>query len=261
MNNNQRIKPVVLTDLDDTLFQTKRKMQQELTLSADHIAALDRSFIPRSFMSEEQFLFVQWLLENADVIPVTARGTEEIQRVKIPFSSWIITTHGAVILNAQGHVDKIWQEHILDVILPYRDRLITMQQKIAQMMQDKGLNAWVRINYEYDNVPIYFVMKHRDSNQIGQLYQFADELEHLFDTAGFYIHRNGNNIAWIPAPIEKGKAASWLIEKLKKERGAFPLLGIGDSLSDFSFMKLCSWFCIPKKSQFTDAINQSIFGE
>lgn len=261
MNNLEPIKPVVLTDLDDTLFQTKRKMQQELALDVHEVAALDRSLQPRSFMSQEQALFVQWLFQHADLIPVTARGTQEIQRVTLPFNSWMITTHGAVILNSQGEIDESWKSHILHEIAPYRQRLIDLQQNIAQQMENSGLDAWVRINYEYDNVPIYFVMKHRDSNKIAELYEFADKLENMFGTDGFYIHRNGNNIAWIPLPIEKGKAAQWLVDKLRAERGIFPLIGMGDSLSDYSFMKQCSWYCIPKQSQFTQAIKQLIFGE
>ena len=40
--------------------------------------ALDRSLKPRSFMTEEQGMFTDWLLANSELIPVTARGTEEI---------------------------------------------------------------------------------------------------------------------------------------------------------------------------------------
>ncbi len=77
-------KPVVFSDLDDTLFQTRRKMVDELALEPFRTGALDRSLTPRSFMTEEQAMLVDWLLEHADLIPVTARGTEEISRVQIP---------------------------------------------------------------------------------------------------------------------------------------------------------------------------------
>lgn len=46
-------KPVVLSDLDDTLFQTRRKMVDELALEPFKTGALDRSLAPRSFMTEE----------------------------------------------------------------------------------------------------------------------------------------------------------------------------------------------------------------
>ncbi|HIH6548473.1 TPA: hypothetical protein ACYRJA_003820, partial [Proteus mirabilis] len=69
------------------------------------------------------------------------------------------------------------------------------------------------------------------------------------------------NIAWLPEPIEKGKAVTYLLNKLKAERGVFPVIGFGDSLSDHRFMKLCNWYAIPRQSQFANAINTKIFGE
>jgi hypothetical protein len=61
--------------------------------------------------------------------------------------------------------------------------------------------------------------------------------------------------------VEKGLAVSFLVEKLRNERGVFPVIGLGDSLSDHRFMKLCSWYGIPRQSQFAERINQSLFGE
>ncbi|QNQ20339.1 hypothetical protein HF650_11465 [Kosakonia sp. SMBL-WEM22] len=254
-------KPVVLSDLDDTLFQTRRKMVDELALEPFRTGAVDRSLSPRSFMTEEQSMLVDWLLEQAELIPVTARGTEEISRVQIPFRSWAITTHGAVILTPEGKPDEEWKAHMLDKLSTYGERLVTMQRLITEMMEARGINAWARLNYEYDGTPIYMVMKHRDSTRLDELNAIADEIEQQFPTDGFYIHRNSNNVAWLPQPVEKGLAVSWLLEKLRAERGVFPVLGLGDSLSDHRFMQLCSWFGMPRQSQFADAIAQRIFNE
>lgn len=255
------IRPVVFPDLDDTLFQTKRKMIDELDQTPVRVGALDRSLAPRSFMNEEQALLVDWLLANADVIPVTARGTEEYARVKIPFNSWAITTHGAVIISPDGVYDVNWQEHIEAELSSYYKRLVDLQAAITQLMAERGIDAWARINYEYDGIPVYLVMKHTDSIKLDELYAIGDEIEKIFGTEGFYVHRNGNNIAWLPNCIEKGKATRYLLNKLRAERGTFPTIGLGDSLTDFSFLKLCSWYGIPSKSQFSSAIKDRVFGE
>ncbi|WP_368763088.1 hypothetical protein [Klebsiella michiganensis] len=254
-------KPVVFSDLDDTLFQTRRKMVDELALEPFRTGALDRSLTPRSFMTEEQAMLVDWLLEHADLIPVTARGTEEISRVQIPFRSWAVTTHGAVILRPDGTPDDDWKAHMLECLSSYADRLTSMQHIITEFMDARGINAWARLNYEYEGTPVYLVMKHRDSTKLDELNAVGDEIERVFSTQGFYIHRNSNNIAWLPCPVEKGLAVSWLLEKLRQERGVFPVMGLGDSLSDHRFMKLCSWFGLPRQSQFAEAISQRIFGE
>lgn len=258
---NSARSPVVFTDLDDTLFQTRRKMVDELALEPFRTGALDRSLSPRSFMTEEQSMLVDWLLEHADLIPVTARGTEEISRVAIPFKSWSITTHGAVILDAHKQPDPVWRALMLDKLAPYRARLLQLQQDITQLMHERDINGWARINYEYGDTPIYLVMKHTDSTRLDELNAFADEIEEKFSTEGFYIHRNSNNIAWLPDPVEKGLATRYLLDKLRAERGVFPVIGLGDSLSDHRFMKLCTWFGIPNQSQFAQHINARLFGE
>nr|WP_314264464.1 hypothetical protein [uncultured Moellerella sp.] len=254
-------KPVIFTDLDDTLFQTRRKMLNELNLEPFRTGALDRSMEPRSFMTEEQSMLVDWMIEHADVIPVTARGTEEISRVTIPFRSWVVTTHGAVILNKQGLPDEQWKAQILASLQPYGEKLIQMQSAITELMASRNINGWARINYEYQDTPVYLVMKHCDSTKLDELYAIGDEIEQLFPTEGFYIHRNSNNIAWLPKPIEKGLAVAYLLNKLREERGVFPVIGLGDSLSDHFFMKLCTWYGMPRNSQFADRITEEIFGE
>lgn len=254
-------KPVIFSDLDDTLFQTQRKISARSDSKAVRVAALDRSMLPRSFMTAEQTIWVDWLLEQAELIPVTARGTEEISRVKIAFQSWVITTHGAVILNPAGQIDEEWKKQILPRLLPYADRLTAIQQTITTMLQHRNINAWARINYEYDQIPVYLVMKHRDSKRIEELYEVNKEIEQQISSEGFYIHRNDNNIAWLPQPVDKGLAVHWLLEKLKADRGLFPVIGIGDSLSDYRFMKLCHWLMLPQHSQFSNAISTEIFKE
>ncbi|HHQ6624130.1 hypothetical protein HZI31_24540 [Serratia fonticola] len=254
-------KPVIFSDLDDTLFQTRRKMVDELDLAPYRTGALDRSLEPRSFMTEEQSMLVDWMLEHAELIPVTARGTEEIARVSIPFKSWAVTTHGAVILTPQGQADPAWQALMLEKLHPYAADLLAMQRKITELMAEHNINGWARINYEYGDTPVYLVMKHRDSTRLDELYAIADEIEQLFPTEGYYIHRNSNNVAWLPTVVEKGLAVTFLLEKLRLERGVFPVIGLGDSLSDHRFMKLCTWFGLPRQSQFAEAISRHIFGE
>ena len=253
-------KPVIFSDLDDTLFQTRRKMVNELAQEPFRTGALDRSLAPRSFMTEEQAMLVDWMLEQSDLIPVTARGTEEIARVTIPFRSWAITTHGAVILNPQGEADAEWQALMLEKLAPYREQLLAMQQQITELMAERKINAWARINYEYNQTPIYLVMKHRDSSRLAELYTLADEIEHRFSTEGWYIHRNGNNIAWLPDVVEKGLAVHFLLQRLRAERGVFPVIGLGDSLSDHRFMQLCSWYGVPRQSQFAEHIHATLPG-
>ncbi len=87
-----------------------------------------------------------------------------------------------------------------------------MQRLITEMMDAKGINARARLNFEYCETAVYMVMKHRDSTRLDELNAIADEIETVFPTEGFYIHRNSNNVARLPTPVEKGLAVRWLLE-------------------------------------------------
>ena len=64
-------RPLVFVDLDDTLFQTARKMVEGTPRT---IATLDVHRQPNGYMSPVQHSFINWLLASADVVPVTARS-------------------------------------------------------------------------------------------------------------------------------------------------------------------------------------------
>lgn len=253
-------KPLALCDLDDTLFQTKRKMLDENAQTPFRVGALDRERQPRSFMTKEQAMMVDWLLATAELIPVTARGTEETSRVQIPFNSWKVMTHGAVIANPDGSINREWAQIVKTALAGMRGQLVQYQEQLSAQLSASGIEAWCRMNFEYDNCPVYFVMKHRDSTCISELIEFNAHAMKMLDTTHFYIHQNGNNIAWIPNCIQKGLAVEWLLIKLREERGVFPVFGLGDSLSDHTFMKHCHWFGMPSNSQFADAIRQKLLG-
>lgn len=93
---------------------------------------------------------------------------------------------------------------MLESLSSYADRLTSMQHIITELMDARGINAWARLYYEFEGTPVYLVMKHRDSTKLDELNAVGDEIERVFSTEWFYIHRNSNNIAWLPCPVEKG---------------------------------------------------------
>ncbi len=84
-----------------------------------------------------------------------------------------------------------------------------------------------RLNYEYEGTPVYLVMKHRDSTKLDELNAVGDEIERVFSTEGFYIHRNSNNIASVTLPGRK-RAGRFMVagETASGARG-FPGDGAG----------------------------------
>lgn len=247
--------PIVFLDLDDTLFQTARKMsaaQREQAI----VAAVDRQGRPSSFMTRTQRNLLDWLNDGACLIPVTGRGTEELRRVTIPFRSWKITTHGAVILTPDGNAEAAWREHVLDIVRPLQAELRRIAACCTAFFTERGYDAFVRINQEY-GTDIYLVMKHRDSSRLAELYAVTESLLPSLDISHFVLAGNDNNISLLPRGIGKAAALRHLLGRLDAEGGARPTIGLGDSLSDLPFLSLCDWWGMPRRSQLAAVVGHA----
>ncbi len=250
--------PLFFLDLDDTLFQTVRKMSESQRERAV-VAAVDRQGRPSSFMTKTQRNFVDWLNENACLIPVTGRGTEELRRVRVAFRSWKIATHGAVILTPDGSEDVVWRKYILGIVRPLQHELRYIAQRCTDYFARRSYDAFVRINQEY-GTGIYLVMKHQDNSRLAELYAVMDDVFSGLNLSHFVLSSNDNNISLLPRGIDKAVALRHLLDTLDAEGGERPIIGLGDSLSDISFLSLCDWWGMPRRSQLAAAVER-IAGE
>ena len=236
------IKPLVFVDLDDTLFQTHRKM---LPKPQDQIATLDKAGQPLSYMHPKQQHFVHWLIESAEVVPVTARSVEALQRVQIQFQHGAICAHGGVILRPDGQIDETYLQQRQHDLLYLQACMNALPAQLQDLAQPFGpIRTWV---VQEHNLAIYVVAK---QNQPASLF-LSDLVDVLPDEIlkNFYIHQNGNNLAFIPHLISKRRAVEYWLQHLTQETNERPILGWGDSISDLGFLSCCDWFGLPKHSQ------------
>ena len=135
-------RPLILIDLDDTLFQTARKMPQG---AERHTATLDVDGQPNGYMSAVQKSFVEWLLVSADVVPVTARSVEAYSRVQLPFTAGAVCSHGGVILQADGSLDRDWHGQMSEALAAYQTRLPALSAATLAIGEEMGfsLRGWV----------------------------------------------------------------------------------------------------------------------
>jgi len=236
-------RPLIFTDLDDTLFQTGRKMPK---FAERHPASYDAEGNPSGYMSNVQKSFAEWLFANADVIPVTARSMEVCARVSLPFTHGAICSHGAIILGKDG-VDESWSRTMARDLTRYQSLLPELSRRTLEVGKRLGfsLRGWV---VQEEGMGCYVVTKHNDMTDYV-LQALANEMSRLGLLDGFYIHRNGNNLAFLPSPLNKRHAVSELIRRDREINGERPILGLGDSLSDLPFMNECHWWATPAIGQ------------
>ena len=263
--NPDIIKPYALMDLDDTLFQTQRKIDAwHLPTSEPEnlvCATVNKQGKPLSFMSQRQATFFNWLLLSTELIVVTARDRSEIKRVKLPFDSWQVLTHGAIILDRDGTLQAQWQKRMHSQLAPLQDKLQQLSQLFANHSKNDNsqLVFTPHINHFNDGavneeLTIYLAIKHaqKDHQALAELAAQLPNLIRDFDQ-DFYVHVNANNLAILPHTVHKHHAVQFLLDHhLDSQRPSF---GFGDSLADLPFLQLLDWYGMPNHGQLHDNLS------
>lgn len=248
-------RPLVLIDLDDTLFQTARKMAEG---TPRHTATLDVEGQPNGYMSPVQLSFAQWLLASADVVPVTARSVEAYSRVQLPFTHGAICSHGGVILGADAQLDQPWQEHMRAILDSYQSRLPGLSEATIEIGRALGisLRGWV---VEEEGLRHYVVTKHNEAND-EVLNTVLEEVQAQGLLDGMHIHGNSNNLAFLPTGLSKRVAVMEWLRRDREVNGERPVLGFGDSITDLGFMDVCDMWATPSRSQLAKKVESIING-
>lgn len=241
------MQPIALVDLDDTLFQTKRKVphlnEEDLVLAS---VATNGS---HSYMTKTQVAFADWLLASTEAIPVTARSSEALSRVALQFKSYAIVSNGAVILGPDGKPDAEWHDTISGLLKPLESHFNSLLAEGMRKADELGVSIRCWSVMEGD-LATYVVFKENEGD--GSRLQEIAPIIH--ESLGWVRHHNGNNLALIPPMISKRLATEFLIKRLRAEQPGRPVMGYGDSVSDFSYLSLCDWWGAPGKSQMTDLV-------
>jgi len=252
------VKPYALMDLDDTLFQTQRKIDawKLPTTEPENLvcATINKQGEPLSLMSQRQAVFFNWLFASTELIAVTARDRQEIKRVKLPFNSWQVLTHGAVILASDGELLSTWQQHMYNALAPVQDKLSQLTELVnSYRPESDSTHNDLKLTSHTDTfidseMTIYIAIKHtqKDHQALADLATQLPTLIPDFDEI-FYVHVNANNLAILPHAIHKRHAVQFLLEQhLDHQRPSF---GFGDSLADLPFLQLLDWYGMPNHGQ------------
>lgn len=227
----------VFVDLDDTLFQTKRKNSNAIIQATE-----SPNLSTVSYMSEEQNALLNMFKKDhyTKIIPVTARDREQYFRTYIsrdPFVEYASLYFGGVIMK-NGKIDNYWKKKV-NLELKKTNLQINQLHSVLKERLDKKVFLINNIDDYYINIKNKNRLNYTVTN--NECVKLINELE----LNEYFIHHNDNNISIVPKSLDKKRAVEYLIDKEK------PILtiGIGDSQSDWGFMDQCDFKIIPQYSQ------------
>lgn len=237
----------VFLDLDDTIFQTKRKCPPNQAIFP---AAFAQDGSVMSFFTAKQAKLFTLLSHKTRLIPTTARNHRSFLLANIEQFDYAIINHGGIILNADGSVHLNWFEQIKNLLALAAPDLQLLQQILLVEAQKRNVSFKIRL-IEDLGLTFYLLVKHEDRNHAALKVLLTEVIEpylieHKLD---FYCHLNDNNLAVLPKFLNKAPAVRFLQQELDKQYREYLTVGIGDSLTDIAYMQLCDYFMTPKNSQ------------
>lgn len=237
------MKTIVFTDLDDTLFQTQRKISDAVGLVP---ATLDRDGLPHSFQTQSQQRLLRWL-ETAMLIPITGRNPQAFARVQMRFDSWAVLDHGATLLEPGGALNLMWRDRILALLESQQTAIEEAVKTADGLNRAYGFGCEIRTDLAHET-PFMVVIKHpqRDNTALSALAKlWRDHTKSL----GLWFFANDNNLSLIANGVNKEHAVAWLLEYLQPDLS----FGCGDSIADVPFMNKCDFVISPRQSQWLRA--------
>ena len=239
-------KKFLFADLDDTLFQSRRKCPDVEPLLP---VAYLKDGTAHSFQTPSQKSVLQLFHQEMTLIPVTARNADAYQRVRLGFSNEAVINFGGIILDKTGNPDPEWLERSKTLSAQSLNVLEEIKEGILRFASAEKLGIRARIIEDF-GVPFYISAKSDEGNEeaIDRVQTLALSMLDASD-AGVSAHRNGNNFAVLPNWLDKRHAVAYLVDKLRKEHGEIVTFGMGDSLSDIGFVADCDYALIPRSSQ------------
>lgn len=241
------MKPIVFVDLDDTMFQTKAKCPPHVAESDLFIAATAKMG-KHSYMTPSQKHLFDWLVETADLVPVTMRSLNAFNGIHVDFPAGAILANGQVIIGPDGEADANWTSIMNADLSTVAGTLKELLEQGRRSCASLGIDARSLI-VGHDGVLGYVVFK----DNAGSGERLA-EIDFGMDLTGWTRHHNGNNLAIVPPSLSKKRAVQHFIDAARAAQPHRPVIGFGDSVTDIPFLQLCDMWGMPARSQIADRL-------
>lgn len=245
--------PVIYSDLDDTIFTTLKNYKDVEPASLRQVTTAKNG--NHSFMCAARLSILNWLAAGASFVPVTARSLDAFIRVSIdaPYSGAVLN-NGALILDADMNEDRDWSDRVAGACKAASKGLHLVMEELGKRAPDIRIHTHFHGDMIRGKTLLGMTVKSNIETEDG-VRMVLDGVERLLTMqwasdalATMQIHRNGNNMAFVPNGVSKRNAVEYLMAT-RADLAGRPSIGAGDSLSDLPFMELCDMMLVPARTQ------------
>lgn len=240
MNNNC----LVFTDLDDTLFSTMRK-QPEYKVEECFVGTVKANGEPSGYLNPHQKAFFDRINSIGEIVPVTARVTEQLDRAIIIKGFKHAAWYQGALVKINNEIDKEWQDISFSALSAVQNDFEKLYKSLYGNNKFNDLHIILDRFKDLDGMAYQFYIERKEKNRkLISMDLLEDYIKQYLDPNKYYIHQQFDYISILSKEINKAKAVKYMKEKLN------PILtiGCGDSDVDVSFMRECDYAIFPRKS-------------
>ena len=215
-------KVLFFADLDDSMFQTKRK-----DAKGKFKATFPKNVLKTSFYTKAQLELLDFVLTNNEIvfIPLTARTEEQYKRTAI-YKQGQTSIH-AIYYGSSLYINDKEYKPYMNLI---KKQLGTDFTKLEQIVKD-ATKKYTSANFV--NVDgKYFTTDFKEPSFVKYIHQLITTKYKQFD-----IYIEEKYITLLPKVCNKKSVVTYLIKKLKPKFS----IGIGNSESDIDFLNECDF--------------------
>jgi hypothetical protein len=216
-------KVIYFVDLDDTIFQTKRKL-----LDGIYQATNVENPQKVSFFSEQQKALLDYIFSSDETlfIPITARTKHQYARTVFSTDSRVVfhSIYYGGLLHYKGELMTEYQARI-------RPQLIKSIRGIERVLEQVNLDFGLilkRVNVD-DH---YYVLHDLSESELKIVTRMKEESKLEVD---MYISEK--SVTLLPKVINKTNVVNYLCDILKPKL----VIGMGDSFADLDFLNRCDF--------------------
>jgi len=216
-------------------------------------------------IDEQQHLLLRRLAEGSTIIPIL-RGHEfsELDKHEKEFidkyPEAVISAFGGLITYNSIEHDKYWTESIAAELSEFQISLLNIEENLLELNEARNFGLKIKlVRQDYQNLYLQIVGNPDDPKRFQEFrnaFRNAKYLPLQFHEK-YYVNVAENSLAVIPCALRLGFAVQYLIKHEKHQRPVLSI-GVGNSLSDLSFMSVCDFWVTSSKSQLASTIYANI---